>query len=193
MQHRRLFGLVGALALVSGCAAAYPCPGNPMLSCYPPAPPQGVVYAPQPGVVYAPPPSGYYAPGYAAEPVYAADPMMSWDGAEVPVIYDQGYGWGSWDHYHHWHGAPPDMRGRLDHRYPEGRGWAENHAGFHGGVPGGVPGGHGEYAAPHGGYAAPHGAPGGFAGHGGPQPGGRGGEPRGAAPDAFGPFTHPKN
>jgi endonuclease YncB( thermonuclease family) len=44
------------------------------------------------------------------------------DGAPVFLVFGAGLGWGYYDHYHHWRGAPDRYRAHLEHFHPEGRG-----------------------------------------------------------------------
>ncbi len=105
---------------------------------------------PPPGPYYAPPPyaaqSGDFGyPGYAYN---NGSPTLVVEGATWPLIY-YGGGWGYWDGYHHWHGAPGSVGHYLDGRHPGGYGYHP-----YGGGPYGHPVGfHGAVGAygPHGG------------------------------------------
>jgi len=44
------------------------------------------------------------------------------DGAPVFLVFAGGIGWGYYDHFHHWHGAPDRFRRHLEHFHPEGHG-----------------------------------------------------------------------
>ncbi len=102
-------------------------------------------------------------------------------GETVFLAYGGALGWGYYDHWHHWHGAPDRYRAHLEHFHPEGRGlrgWHEaafRPGGFHGASEWGHPGFHGEpgfrgeagfHGAPgfHGGASGFHGEPGFHAG-----------------------------
>ena len=79
-------------------------------------------------------------------------PMAMIDGASVFLVFGAGLGWGYYDHYHHWRGAPDRYRYHMEHFHPDGHGLrgfdrgvgyhdaalraGEVHPGFHGGVPG---------------------------------------------------------
>ena len=140
----RLLLPVGLL-LLSSCVAAPPCaPGG---QCYGYSPgPAAPYYAPPPGS-YAPPPA--YAPpqAYAPQGGDGPDaltydegvPYDTYDGAVVPLVFLPAVGgWGFYDGFHRWHGAPPRMRDRLEQRFPGGRGLPPPNS-FHG-EPGGYPG-----------------------------------------------------
>lgn len=90
----------------------------------------GCVVPPQPigyGYGYGQP--GYAQPGYPAGdygyPGYAyndGSPTLFVEGATVPLIY-YGGGWGYWDGYRRWHGAPDRIGRDLDRRHPGGAGY----------------------------------------------------------------------
>jgi len=82
----------------------------------------------QPGYPAAYPQPQYGYPGYAYND---GAPTYYVDGATVPLLYLNG-GWGYWDGYHRWHGAPPEVWRHLDERHPGGVGLRP--------VPGGFPG-----------------------------------------------------
>ncbi len=78
-------------------------------------------------------------------------PMAVIDGASVFLVFGAGLGWGYYDHYHHWRGAPDRYRYHMDHFHPEGiglRGFDHGYhdaafrageaRGFHAGTPGGA-------------------------------------------------------
>ena len=44
------------------------------------------------------------------------------DGDTVFLAYAGVLGWGYYDHYHHWHGAPDRFRRHLEHFHPDGHG-----------------------------------------------------------------------
>jgi hypothetical protein len=51
------------------------------------------------------------------------EPMAMIDGEAVFfALGAAGLGWGYYDHFHHWHGAPDRFRAHLDHFHPDGRG-----------------------------------------------------------------------
>ncbi len=115
---------------------------------------------PPPGPIppyYAPPPPAPYAadfsyPGYAyvdGSPVYVVG------GVTWPLVF-YGGGWGYWDGYHRWHGAPGPVGRYLGMRFPGG-------VGYH-------PFGGGPYGRPLGFRGAGvYGPPGGRPGIGGPR------------------------
>lgn len=49
-------------------------------------------------------------------------PMALIDGAPVFLAFGAGLGWGYYDHYRHWRGAPERYRAHLEYFHPEGRG-----------------------------------------------------------------------
>jgi endonuclease YncB( thermonuclease family) len=83
-------------------------------------------------------------------------PVAMIDGEEVFLILGAaGLGWGYYDHYHHWHGAPDRFRHHMEAFHPEGRGLrGYDRAAFERGP-------HGPYGmGPHEAYAGgPHGSP----------------------------------
>jgi hypothetical protein len=89
----------------------------PLGGCVMPPPPQPVPY-------------GYAAPGYPLQqdftyPGYAfndGSPTYVEGGVTWPLVF-YGGGWGYWDGYHHWHGAPGQVGGWLGRRYPGGVGY----------------------------------------------------------------------
>jgi hypothetical protein len=95
-------------------------------------------------------------PGYLAdtdELVFVADqPEMIIDGFQVFFLYTVD-GWGYWDAGHRWHHAPGGIAGRLDQRYPRGRGLRPSQQA----AVGAVPAANRQTAAPFGGHAAPSG------------------------------------
>lgn len=141
------------------------------------------------------------------------------EGETVFLVFAGVLGWGYYDHWHHWHGAPDRYRTHLDHFHPEGHGLrgfdrdaAWHREGVHPG--GGPPGGMHPTAAPavagypgfvpggnpglHPGFApgpSPGGSPGAHSGiaPGGPAGAGQGGRPGFAAgtPPGAGPGGHP--
>jgi hypothetical protein len=115
-----------------------------------------------------PPPYGYPQPGYpgpyaqqeAPYPGYfynGGSPYFVEGGISFPLIF-YGGGWGYWDGYHHWHGAPDAIRRDLDRRHPGGVGYRPYGGGFggprglrpEGGRPGGYPVGAGRPGGPPG-------------------------------------------
>jgi endonuclease YncB( thermonuclease family) len=53
-------------------------------------------------------------------------------GEEVFLVYGDALGWGYYDHYHHWQGAPDRYQRHLEHFHPDGRGLrGYGHDGFH--------------------------------------------------------------
>jgi hypothetical protein len=92
----------------------------PLSGCYVPGP-------------YGYAPAGYPPPGYPAPyaqpdfayPGYAyndGSPTFFVDGVTWPLVF-WGGGWGYWDGYHRWHGAPPGVWHDLDRRHPGGVGY----------------------------------------------------------------------
>jgi endonuclease YncB( thermonuclease family) len=58
-------------------------------------------------------------------------PMALIDGEPTFLVYgDDGLGWGYYDHYHHWRGAPDRYRRHMEHFHPGGHG-LRGHDGFH--------------------------------------------------------------
>jgi endonuclease YncB( thermonuclease family) len=112
----------------------------------------------------------------------AGAPTAVIEGETVFLVLAGAAGWGYYDHFHHWRGAPSRYRSHLERFHPEGRGlrgyrneaalhregpYGGAHAGFggHGGV--------GPYAGRPGGAAPFAGRPGGgapYAGHPGAAP-----------------------
>ena len=77
-------------------------------------------------------------PPYGMEPIVpglsyvGGAPVAVIGGETVFLVYADGPGWGYWDHYHHWHGAPERFRDHLEHFHPRGAGF-RGYAGPHGG------------------------------------------------------------
>jgi len=119
------------------------------------------------------------------------EPTVLIDGEVVFLAFAGVAGWGYYDHYHHWQGAPDRYRDHLEHYHPGAYGLR----GYRGGVEAHSMPGHGMpgHGAP--GYGAPgHGEPGrGEVGHpGGMAPGGHpGGGYPGSAPVAGHPGGAP--
>jgi hypothetical protein len=44
-------------------------------------------------------------------------------GSYLPLVFVAGLGWGYYGPGRHWFGAPVELRGRLEHFYPGGRGF----------------------------------------------------------------------
>ncbi len=90
------------------------------------APPPPVAEAPPPEEMPAddPPPP---APDFT---VVDGEPEVIVTGVTEALVYDDDDGWGYWDPYHHWHGAPHGWSHRLEHMYPGGRGLRD--MGLHG-------------------------------------------------------------
>ena len=56
-------------------------------------------------------------------------PVALIDGESVFLVYgDDDLGWGYYDHFHHWHGAPDRFRHHLDHFHPGGHGLRDHDA-----------------------------------------------------------------
>ena len=49
-------------------------------------------------------------------------PMAMIDGELVFLVYGDAAGWGYYDHWHHWHGAPDRYRAHMEHFHPYGHG-----------------------------------------------------------------------
>ncbi len=92
-----------------------------------------------PAVATAYPP----APGYALAPedvsgpvAYAGDqPTALIEGETVFLTYGDGLGWGYYDHFHHWRGAPDRYARHLERFHPDGRGlrgYEDRHFGYGG-------------------------------------------------------------
>jgi endonuclease YncB( thermonuclease family) len=140
------------------------------------------------------------------------------EGETVVLIYGGDAGWGYYDHWHHWRGAPDRYRHHLDHYHPHGEGLRGYHderathlaaahpgAGYGGGHPGSAYAGHpgsayaghpGSAYAGHPGVTPMAGHPGGQAGGGfvHPGPSAAGFHPSAAAPRAApraAPAPHP--
>jgi endonuclease YncB( thermonuclease family) len=140
----------------------------------------------QPAAV-APPPAYVLVPEDMAGPVvYVGDqPTAEIDGESVFLVYGDGLGWGYYDHFHHWRGAPDRFARHLDRFHPGGhglRGYGGRGPEFHGEHPGFAHAGAGFHEGrpgfDRGGFrpGVGHEAPG--LGRGGPAPGfARGGTP----------------
>jgi endonuclease YncB( thermonuclease family) len=127
-------------------------------------------------------------------------PSVVINGAPVFLTYAGALGWGYYDQWNNWQGAPPQFVAHMDQFHPDGAGLpgfqpAAMRPGFGGGPPfgGGPGGGPGGFGGPGGGPGGPM-RPGGFAGPGGPGgfggPGGGYGHPGGAMGPGGG-FGHP--
>jgi endonuclease YncB( thermonuclease family) len=58
-------------------------------------------------------------------------PVAVIDGESAFLVYgDDDLGWGYYDHYHHWHGAPDRFRHHMEHFHPGGHG-LRGYDGFH--------------------------------------------------------------
>jgi len=116
----------------------------PLSGCVAPGPYVAPAYPGYAGP-YAQPGYGYPSPGYGY-PGYAYNdgaPTYFDNGADWPLVF-YGGGWGYWDGYHRWHGAPPGVSRDLELRHPGGAGWHPDQRGPIGrpiGQPGGFPGG----------------------------------------------------
>ncbi len=104
--------LLSASVLLEGCVAPPPCAYD---NCYapPPAPGYAAYPPPAPGQPYVGPDGLTYVDGY---------PVTEYDGAPVPFVFLPELGWGYYDNGHRWHGAPPELRDRLERAHPGGRG-----------------------------------------------------------------------
>jgi hypothetical protein len=59
-------------------------------------------------------------------------PVALIGGESVFLVYGDGLGWGYYDHYHHWRGAPDRFRNHMERFHPGGYG-LRGHDGFRGG------------------------------------------------------------
>jgi endonuclease YncB( thermonuclease family) len=57
-------------------------------------------------------------------------PVATIEGESVFLVYGDDLGWGYYDHYHHWHGAPDRYRNHMEHFHPDGHG-LRSYDGFH--------------------------------------------------------------
>jgi hypothetical protein len=156
-MHISVLSLLSAGLLLGGCVVQQPQPTTPFSFGAYSAPGYSFAESADPGdQSYLDPDGLTYADGQPVTMLDGGDP--------APVFYDPGLGgWGYYDHAHHFHGAPPDMRDRLNRFHPGGRGLLPPGS-FHPG-PGGLPpiAVHGEPGgAFHGGLGAP--PPGAFRG-----------------------------
>jgi hypothetical protein len=138
----------------------------PLAGCVVP-PPEAAVYPayPQPGY---PPPQPPYGQQDLAYPGYAynnGSPTLLVEGVTWPLIF-YGGGWGYWDGYHRWHGAPGPVGNWLSMRHPGGVGYHPygggpfgRPVGFRGGPGGYGPGGGFRAGAPRAGGGAARAAP----------------------------------
>ena len=127
MHHRLAFAAL--LLPLAGCVVAPPPPGPP---------PYG--YS-QPAAIY--PPQDFAYPGYAYND---GSPTLVIEGVTWPLIF-WGGGWGYWDGYHRWRGAPGPVGGFLSRRFPGGTGYRPYGGGLYG-RPLGFRGGPGGYYGP---------------------------------------------
>ena len=122
------------------------------------------------------PPGGFAVEDVAGPVAYVGEePTAVIDNEPVFFVYGDGLGWGYYDHFHHWRGAPERYANHLQRFHPEGAGLR----GYGARGPGGEAfgrGGHPGFGSGGGIAAGFHGGPeGGF--HAGGGPGGvRGGE-----------------
>ena len=96
-------------------------------------------------------------------------PTMLVEGAPVFMVFAGAAGWGYWDHYRSWHGAPERFANRLEMIHPHGeglRGWSN--PGIRQAMATARPGEFGRGVGVFGGRQPEFGHPGGF---GGPRPG----------------------
>jgi len=123
----------------------------------------GCVVAPAPVAPYGGPgyPGGYpggnppggYPGADAVYPGYAyndGSPTLIVEGVTWPLVF-WGGGWGYWDYYHRWHGAPPAVWRHLEGRMPGGVGLRAYGGGAWGRPAGGV-GPEGHIYGPPGGF-----------------------------------------
>jgi endonuclease YncB( thermonuclease family) len=59
-------------------------------------------------------------------------PVALIDGAPMFLVFGAGLGWGYYDHFHHWRGAPDRFRDHMERFHPGGRG-LRGYEGFRGG------------------------------------------------------------
>jgi len=112
-----------------------------------------VVAPPQPSPYGYPPPGDPAAYGQQdlAYPGYAyngGSPTLVVEGVTWPLIF-YGGGWGYWDGYHRWHGAPGAVARHLEMRHPGGVGYRP-YGGGQFGRPVGFNGRPGNYGPPGG-------------------------------------------
>lgn len=174
-MRRVSLSLVSAGLLLSGCVPPPQPYGNPYAPAY--AQPQG-----GPGQPYVGPDGLTYVDGY---------PVDTIDGYQAAYVFVPALGgWGYYDGGHHWRGAPPGMRERLERFHPGGRGIPPGE--FHGGGRPGPGYGGGGFQGRPGGYPDRQG---GFQGRPGPGPGPGGFQGRpgfgGAPPGQPGPGGPP--
>jgi endonuclease YncB( thermonuclease family) len=153
-------------------------------------------------VATAPPCCAYVAGDDGADGItyVAGVPTAVVEGETVFITYGDDVGWGYYDHWHHWRGAPGHWRDHLEHFHPYGhglRGYGHEgalhrepgmraEAAMHGGMRPGEPGMRTAMAGRPAGMAHPFGPGGGFV-HPGPSAGGfhPGGIPMGRAAPAM--------
>jgi endonuclease YncB( thermonuclease family) len=69
-------------------------------------------------------------------------PVALIEGESVFLVYGDSLGWGYYDHYHHWRGAPDRFRNHMEHFHPGGSGlrgrdgWRGGHEGVRSGFGG---------------------------------------------------------
>ena len=128
------FALLSTGLMLAGCAAG-PCADDPASTC--------VGLSLIPPAVAAPPDAGTGQPYVGPDGVTYVDgyPVYLVDGEEMAMVYDPTLGWGYYDGLHRWHGAPRDLRARLDHFHPGGRGLPPPGARAASFRPGSAPGG----------------------------------------------------
>lgn len=83
---------------------------------------QGYPGVEAPGYGSGPPPGGPYA-GPDGLSYVEGVPVGAFEGEQVPLVFVGGLGgWGYYDRERGWHGAPPELRERLERAHPGGRG-----------------------------------------------------------------------
>jgi hypothetical protein len=115
----------------------------PLAGCVVPPAPAPYPYA-QPGYP-APVPYGQQDLAYPGYAYNDGSPTLVVEGVTWPLIF-YGGGWGYWDGYHRWHGAPGPVGAWLSGRHPGGVGYRPYGGGAFGrpvGFRGGFPGGYG--------------------------------------------------
>lgn len=88
-------------------------------------PPAGVAVAERQPVIAAPTGAVGYPVGAsegAGVAYVAGQPTAVIGGETVFLVFAAGAGWGYWDHYRHWHGAPERYAHHLDRYHPDGHG-----------------------------------------------------------------------
>lgn len=116
MRLLMIIALGGTALSLSACGVPIACPPGTPGPCY---------SSPAPVVVEAAPP-GVYTDEYGV--TWAnGQPYVVEDGAEVAVVFEANYGWGYWDRFHHWRGAPGRSAEHMERMHPHGAGFVPGH------------------------------------------------------------------